>query len=245
MALDIFRDNLHLSVLQFHNEEEKLAALLKFSVETPGSGIVYVNSRHKSESLAFELRKAGVAAEAYHAGLEGRSEIQDRFMSDHTRVVVATIAFGMGIDKSDIRFIVHFHPSRSLASYYQEVGRAGRDGRPSQGVLFYSNNDWSNLRRWAKADEYSVEFLEKVYAAVATQLGIGPGQKAEIPLSETPIDGQQGAGPVDARRLQQVLGTDETIRARCNKHAGARGPVDTRFRSARRGNNLSFPSTRH
>ena len=102
-------------------------------------------------------------------------------MSDKTRVVVATIAFGMGIDKPDIRFIVHFHPSRSLAAYYQEVGRAGRDGKPSQGVLFYSNNDWSNLRRWAKADEFTVELLERVYAAVATQLGIHPDTDEPMP----------------------------------------------------------------
>ena len=111
--------------------------------------------------------------------------IQDRFMGDKTRVVVATIAFGMGIDKPDIRFIVHFHPSRSLAAYYQEVGHAGRDGKPSQGVLFYSNNDWSNLRRWAKADEFTAALLERVYAAVATQLGIHPDARRTVPLTRS------------------------------------------------------------
>lgn len=205
MALDIFRHNLHLSAIHFHNEDEKLTALLKFTTETVGSGIVYVNSRHKSEALAYELRKAGVTAEAYHAGREDRGAVQDRFMSDQTRVVVATIAFGMGIDKPDIRFIVHFHPSRSLAAYYQEVGRAGRDGKPSQGVLFYSNNDWSNFRRWAKSDGYSVAFLEKVYAAVATQLGIYAETDTPLPPHDEPV-----TGPVDVRRLQQVLNADET-----------------------------------
>jgi ATP-dependent DNA helicase RecQ len=208
LALDIFRDNLHLSALRFHNEEEKLAALTKFVSETDGSGIIYVNSRHRAESLAFHLREAGVAAEAYHAGIANRGAVQDRFMSDKTRVVVATIAFGMGIDKADIRFIVHFHPSRSLAAYYQEVGRAGRDGKPSQGVLFYSNNDWANLRRWAKSDEYSIEFLERVYVAVANQLDV------KVNLSETtapvPELDESVVGPVDARRLQQVLNADET-----------------------------------
>lgn len=207
ISLDIYRPNLHLSAVQFHNEEEKLEALLEFVSKATGSGIVYVNSRHKAEMLALSLRNAGVKAEAYHAGLENRGPVQDRFMNDTTRVVVATIAFGMGIDKSDIRFIVHFHPSRSLDAYYQEVGRAGRDGVLSQGVLFYSNNDWANLRRWAKADEYNVEFLEKVYAAIATQLNVTPpAADAAAPVTlDTSV-----AGPVDARRLQQVLNSDET-----------------------------------
>lgn len=223
MTLDIFRDNLHLSALRFYTEEEKLAALLKFVGETEGSGIVYVNSRAKSESLAFELRQLGVSAEAYHAGLADRNSVQDRFMADKTRVVVATIAFGMGIDKSDIRFIVHFHPSRSLAAYYQEVGRAGRDGKPSQGIMFFSNNDWANLRRWAKSDEFKIEFLERIYAAIATQLGVRTGT-AEVTTDEDgettiPIDGFEAAvmnldepviGVVDPRRLQQVTSTDET-----------------------------------
>lgn len=223
LLLDIFRHNLHLSALQFHNEEEKLAALLKFVQDMPGSGIVYVNSRHKSETLAQQLRLAGVAAEAYHAGLSDRGAVQDRFMADKTRVVVATIAFGMGIDKADIRFIVHFHPSRSLAAYYQEVGRAGRNGQPSQGVLFYSNNDWVNLRRWAKADEQSITFLDKVYAAIATQLGVNVAaasegeQQADNAVETQPVPSgdalaaTDGAiGLVDARRLQQVVNTDET-----------------------------------
>ncbi len=235
LAMDIFRDNLHLSAVHFHNEEEKLAALLKFAGETAGSGIVYVNSRHKAEQLAYQLRQADISAEAYHAGLENRGAVQDRFMSEKTRVVVATIAFGMGIDKANIRFIVHFHPSRSLAAYYQEVGRAGRDGKLSQGVLFYSNNDWANLRRWAKADEHTIEFLEKVYAAIAAQLGMlkspeptkSTGEGEGAAATEEPLDPicasleQHSAdqviqstesvlGPVEVRRLQQVLNTDET-----------------------------------
>ncbi len=211
MTLDIFRDNLHLSSTRFHNEDEKLAALCKFVGETEGSGIVYVNSRHKCETLAYELRRINVAAEAYHAGLANRGAVQDRFMGDRTRVVVATVAFGMGIDKSDIRFIVHFHPPRSLAAYYQEVGRAGRDGLPSQGLLFYSNNDWADLRRWAKADEFTIDYLLKVYVAIANQLNvkIAPEQLEDKDRG-APDSPLEGIGPVDARRLQQVLNSDET-----------------------------------
>lgn len=198
IALDIFRSNLHLSAIHFPNEEEKQAALIQFVANTPGSGIVYVNTRLKAQNLAAELRTAGVVAEAYHAGLESeRGPVQDRFMRGGTRVIVATIAFGMGIDKPDIRFIVHFHPSRSLDSYYQEVGRAGRDGKLSQGILFYSNNDWASLRRWANSDQYSVEFLEQVYEAIGAQLRDGSDASTE--------QAQAVAGPVDARRLQQVV----------------------------------------
>ncbi|MCB0060476.1 MAG: DEAD/DEAH box helicase, partial [Caldilineaceae bacterium] len=224
LAMDIFRNNLHLSAVHFNNEEEKLAALLKFVGETAGSGIVYVSSRHKAEQLAYQLRQANISAEAYHAGLENRGAIQDRFMNEETRVVVATIAFGMGIDKANIRFIVHFHPSRSLAAYYQEVGRAGRDGKPSQGVLFYSNNDWASLRRWAKADEHSIEFLEKVYAAIAAQLGMLKDAESTADSEIDPIradlekhtadrviqSNESVLGPVEVRRLQQVINTDET-----------------------------------
>ncbi len=235
ITLDIFRPNLHLSALQFHNEDEKLAALVRYVGETEGSGIVYVSTRNRAETIAAALRRTGVKAEAYHAGLTDRGPVQDRFMGNQTRVVVATIAFGMGIDKPDIRFIVHFHPSRSLDAYYQEVGRAGRDGKISHGVLFYSQNDWANLRRWARADEYSVDFLERVYAAIAAQLGrpipraggappvdVIAGENGDISVA----DGGEGesiaadvpaadpdatlVGPVDLRRLQQVLTSDET-----------------------------------
>lgn len=211
MTLDIFRDNLHLSAMRFHNEEEKLRALLKFVQETEGSGIVYVNSRQKCEALAVELRRVGVAAEPYHAGLGDRNAVQDRFMANTTRVVVATVAFGMGIDKADIRFIVHFHPPRSLASYYQEVGRAGRDGKKSQGLLFFSNNDWANLRRWAKADEYSVEFLLRAYTAVANQLDVKLVQDETTGALQAADELTESVfGPVDAHRLNQVLNSDET-----------------------------------
>ncbi|MFN2204202.1 MAG: RecQ family ATP-dependent DNA helicase [Caldilineaceae bacterium] len=216
LALDIFRQNLHLSALRFNSDEEKLSALKAFVLQNDGSGIVYANSRRTCESIAYELRASGVSAEAYHAGLDNRAEIQDRFMSGQTRCIVATVAFGMGIDKSDIRFIVHFHPSRSLASYYQEVGRAGRDGELSQGVLFYSSNDWSNLRRWAKADEYSIEFLERVVVAVASQLGIDVPFESGNALAvaqdhASQLDEQLPiSGPIDANRIQAVLDADET-----------------------------------
>lgn len=199
ITMDVFRNNLHLSAIRFNNEEEKRHALLAFVTSSEGSGIVYVNTRMRAARLAQDLRAAGVSAEAYHAGMSDRSAIQERFMGGQTRVVVATVAFGMGIDKADIRFIVHFHPARSLASYYQEVGRAGRDGKLSQGVLFYSGNDWANMRRWARTEEYSIPYLLRVYTAIASQIGGESSEHSEM-LS----------GAVDTRRLQQVLNLDET-----------------------------------
>ncbi len=211
LTLDIFRNNLHLSALRFNSDDEKMTALLKFASETEGSGIIYVNSRRKAESIAFQLSDAGISAEAYHAGVSNRGKVQDRFMSNKTRVVVATIAFGMGIDKPDIRFIVHFHPSRSLAAYYQEVGRAGRDGKLSQGVLFYSNNDWANLRRWARSDEYNLDFLEKIYRAIATQLGL----KRETGVSD---DASRSTSPP-----QRELVADESSEAPSPQRRGGLG----------------------
>ncbi len=202
IALDIFRPNLHLSAVRFHSDEEKVAALLDFVARTEGSGIVYASTRRGCENLAVRLRGAGISAEAYHAGRSDRHAVQERFMRGETRVVVATVAFGMGIDKADIRFIVHFHPPRSLAAYYQEVGRAGRDGALAHCILFHSPNDWATLRRWAQADELDPDFLEQVYAAIATQLGRSTTARGE--------DHRGGSGPVDIRRLAQVLGRDET-----------------------------------
>jgi ATP-dependent DNA helicase RecQ len=121
------------------------AAIVRLVEGRPGqSGIVYALSRKACESLADHLRRRGVRAAAYHAGMEpaARSATQDGFARDEIDVVVATIAFGMGIDKSNVRYVIHRDMPRSIESYYQEIGRAGRDGLPSDCVLFYS---WADV----------------------------------------------------------------------------------------------------
>ncbi len=112
------------------------------------SGIIYCLSRARTEAVALDLTKKGISAEAYHAGLtaEERSRRQERFVKDETQVMVATIAFGMGIDKPDVRFVIHHDLPKNIESYYQETGRAGRDGLPSECVMLYSSSDAAKLR---------------------------------------------------------------------------------------------------
>ncbi|MGD8397366.1 MAG: RecQ family ATP-dependent DNA helicase [Anaerolineae bacterium] len=173
VATDIHRPNLHFEAHRFANDAAKKEALVDLCRRTEGSGIVYATSRNKCEVLAELLRSAGVSAIHYHAGIADRAAAQDRFMGDEARVVVATIAFGMGVDKADVRFIVHYNPPKALENYYQEAGRAGRDGLPARCVLYHASSDWANVTRWTRQDVLEVEFLRRVYAAVQARLGAG------------------------------------------------------------------------
>jgi ATP-dependent DNA helicase RecQ len=137
------RPNIRLEVDRHHDERPKRRALLDRVEELGGPGIVYVATRRTAEELADELSERGLRALAYHAGLSGglRDEAQEAFMEDELDVIVATTAFGMGVDKPNVRFVLHNEPSESLDSYYQETGRAGRDGEPAEAVLFYRTED--------------------------------------------------------------------------------------------------------
>jgi ATP-dependent DNA helicase RecQ len=129
VAGDVTRPNLTLEIFNARTADDKLLEFIAFCQASQGSGIVYVDTQARSEELAALLRRYKVSAAHYHAGIPNRAQVQDDFMSDRVRIVVATIAFGMGIDKPDIRFIVHFSPARSLEAYYQEAGRAGTPRR--------------------------------------------------------------------------------------------------------------------
>lgn len=170
IAIDVHRPNLHLEARHFSNEGSKRQALLAICQQMEGSGIVYARSRQNCEQLAKMLQSRGVPAIHYHAGIGDRAAAQDRFMQDNVRVVVATIAFGMGVDKADVRFIVHYNPPKSLENYYQEAGRAGRDGLPARCSLFYTPGDQGMLTRWSHQEALSTEFLRQVYAAVRRRL---------------------------------------------------------------------------
>ncbi|MGH2584719.1 MAG: RecQ family ATP-dependent DNA helicase, partial [Dehalococcoidia bacterium] len=171
----VLRPNLYLEVERVENKEEKLRRLIEICTEERGAGIVYVSSRENAESVAKLLRRERINARHYHAGLDTveRAAVQDSFMRGHTRVITATIAFGMGVDKADVRFIVHFNPSRSLEAYAQESGRAGRDQKPARCVLFWASSDKASLSRWMREDALTPDVLRAVYRATRREVHDG------------------------------------------------------------------------
>jgi ATP-dependent DNA helicase RecQ len=171
VTTDIHRPNLCLEARHFAKAADKKRVLLALCRQIEGSGIVYARSRRECEELAQMLQRNGISAIHYHAGITNRDAAQDRFMRDEARIVVATIAFGMGVDKADVRFIIHYSPPQALENYYQEAGRAGRDGLPANCILFYTSGDKATLTRLSRRDALHIEFLRKVYAALQRRLG--------------------------------------------------------------------------
>jgi ATP-dependent DNA helicase RecQ len=194
----VLRDNLFLEVRSVTSDREKWSRLVEFVQGTRGAGIIYVGSRDRCEQLAARLRKFGESAAYYHAGLPAaeRDAVQRDFMSGRVRVLVATIAFGMGVNKRDIRFIVHYQPARSLEAYTQEVGRAGRDGQPAHCLLLATSSDKGTLTRRAHEDHVDVAALRDLYRRVRRAVQQGQGAPVDFTALLDPAgDGSQAEVP--------------------------------------------------
>lgn len=170
------RQNLAYVVRVTENKEEQLLKILN---SVAGSSIVYVRNRLKTKELAEMLNANGISAEHFHAGLaaELKNAIQKRWTSNQTRVIVATNAFGMGIDKPDVRTVVHIDLPDSIEAYFQEAGRAGRDGNRAFAVLLYNNSDATKLKKRISDAFPEKEYVLKVYEALGNyyQIGVGSG----------------------------------------------------------------------
>ena len=170
--------------------EDKLGQLLNICGAVPGTGIVYMRNRRKCEEIAAFLKSNGVSASFYHAGLGtlSRTERQGQWKSGTIRVMVCTNAFGMGIDKPDVRFVVHFDVPDSPEAYFQEAGRAGRDGKRSYAVLLWNSGDVRRLRQTASVSFPTLEYVEDIYHKVHMMYGIpydvGKGMQLKFDLHE-------------------------------------------------------------
>jgi len=188
------RPNLNLAVFTFADEDTKNRRLLSHVRSSRGPGIVYVATHRHAEDVASELQTAGVSAQAYHAGLSARQrrEVQDGFLADDHRVVVATIAFGMGIDKPDIRWVSHAEAPASIDAYYQEIGRAGRDREPADIELFFRHANLG-LNRFFASGGVTDEDLLAVADAIHEH---HPSDIAELSAATT----------LSAARVERALG---------------------------------------
>ncbi len=171
------RHNLSYSVFELENKDVKLLDILK---KVSGSAVVYVQSRKKASMVAEFLKRNQISADFYHAGLPHteRNRKQDAWIKNQLRVIVATNAFGMGIDKADVRLVIHVDLPNSLEAYYQEAGRGGRDEKKAYAVLLYTQNDISELKKKVENAYPSPEILRKVYQQLANYYNLAVGSSA-------------------------------------------------------------------
>ena len=181
------RKNLSYSVFKLSDKEQKMLEVLR---SVAGSAIVYVSSRRKTVDTAISLQKKGISATFYHGGLSGEERMnrQQSWIGSHVRVMVATNAFGMGIDKPDVRCVIHLDIPDTLEAYYQEAGRAGRDERTAYAVLLYHETDIELLKKRVMQSAVPASLLKRVYQSIANHLKIAVGSHSmesfEIDIAE-------------------------------------------------------------
>jgi ATP-dependent DNA helicase RecQ len=163
------RPNLTIEVIHTEKEREKMARIRSLARQIPGSGIIYASTRKAVEQVGAKLKALDLGVSVYHAGMSDgvRVKAQEDFMGGRTQMIVATNAFGMGIDKPDIRFVVHYQMPGSIEAYYQEIGRAGRDGLPSTCVLLFNYADKNTHDFFIEGSYPDVSIIKKVYDSLA------------------------------------------------------------------------------
>ncbi|HYQ55696.1 MAG TPA: ATP-dependent DNA helicase RecQ, partial [Draconibacterium sp.] len=198
LKMSFHRDNLSYLVRHVENKTGYIIDTLK---KVKGSGVIYARSRKATREIAEELKANGISASFYHAGLSTmvRSARQDDWLTGRTRVIVATNAFGMGIDKANVRFVIHIDAPDSLEAYYQEAGRAGRDGKKSAAVLLYNNADTTKLKKHISTSFPDIDNIKRIYDSLCNYfqiaVGFGNGQVHEFSLQ----------GFVQAYKFQQAM----------------------------------------
>jgi ATP-dependent DNA helicase RecQ len=214
------RENIYLAVFRCLDERDQQAKVIDTVANTAGPGIVYVATRRAAEGYAQELQTRGIGAAAYHAGLPKRSreEVQQNFMITESDVMIATSAFGMGIDKPDIRFVLHAQAPESPDEYYQQVGRAGRDGQSALGMLFYRPEDLG-LARFFNSSIPKEDDIAAVLGALATRAHASRADLARVTDLSTRKIGrilnllsETGLEP-DTSAVEQVIARAEAYRA--------------------------------
>lgn len=203
-TLSFERRNISFVVRRTPHKEQMLLHVL---THTEGTAIVYVRSRRRSVDLAAMLRAEGIEADYYHAGLDPalKSERQDAWRTDRTRVIVATNAFGMGIDKPDVRLVVHYDLPSTLEEYYQESGRAGRDGLPSYAVALLAPADTGTLRRRVAEAFPPKEFVSRVYEMACVDLNVAVGDGQDM-LYDFDVDSFCARHHLPERQTRSALG---------------------------------------
>ncbi|MCD6112548.1 MAG: RecQ family ATP-dependent DNA helicase [Bacteroidales bacterium] len=181
-------------------EEDKLKRLLKIANKNRSSGIVYVRSRRKTKEISEFLTKNNISSDYYHAGLSQilRNKKQQLWMNNKNKLIVCTNAFGMGIDKSNVRFVVHFDLPDSIESYFQEAGRAGRDGQKAFAVLLYNNNDIINLKKNFNNSFPDIETIKNIYDAFGNylQLPVGSGKNISFDFNLSEFSNRYNFSPI-------------------------------------------------